>query len=103
MLLIAAIVGLSVVPPAARPVTAVPHYVEHFAIFLLAGAAVGIGFAARWHWAAAGVIAFTALIEIVQMWIPGRHARLSDFAVNAAAAGLGLAASMLYRRLARKD
>jgi VanZ family protein len=33
----------------------------------------------------------TGVIEILQFWAPGRHARLSDFVVDALAACAGLA------------
>jgi VanZ family protein len=35
-------------------------------------------------------------MEILQFWVPGRHARISDFVVDAAAAcaGLALAATL---------
>jgi VanZ family protein len=42
------------------------------------------------------VIAFTGLIEILQLWAPGRHARLGDFVVGALAASLGLAAAAAW-------
>ena len=38
----------------------------------------------------------TGLIEILQFWAPGRHARFEDFVVDALAACVGLAAAALY-------
>jgi hypothetical protein len=37
------------------------------------------------------VVGYTGLIEILQLWAPGRHARLEDFVVDALAACLGIA------------
>jgi len=36
-------------------------------------------------------IAVIGLLEIVQLWLPGKHARLEDFVVDAPAACVGLA------------
>ena len=33
---------------------------------------------------------FAAFVEVVQLFAPGRHARLSDFAIDALAAIIGL-------------
>jgi len=40
---------------------------------------------------AAIAVAMIGLIEILQFWAPGRHARLEDFVVDALAACAGLA------------
>ena len=84
------IVVLSVAPPAWRPVTGVPHAMEHAAIFCLAGASLALSFSHSWPVLAIVATMFTALVEIAQLWIPGRHARLSDFVVDTAGAWLGL-------------
>jgi len=44
---IAAIAVLSLVAPAWRPVTALPHNLEHAAIFAIAGFAAGLGYPNR--------------------------------------------------------
>jgi hypothetical protein len=95
------IVALSVVPPGWRPVTRLPHGVEHAVIFGLAGASLALSFARSWL--VLGIVAtmFTALVELAQLWIPGRHARLSDFVVDTAGAWLGLAVCAACRRLWR--
>jgi VanZ family protein len=83
------IVALSLVPPSLRPVTAAPHKLEHFAIFVMWGLAFGM-----WNRVNQGsqivvAILFAGAIEIVQYWIPGRHSRISDFVVDAGAASVG--------------
>ncbi len=39
---------------------------------------------------AAGTIVLIGVLEILQLWVPGRHARLEDFVVDALAASAGL-------------
>jgi len=92
-LLILAIAFLSLVSPLLRPVTGLPHSLEHLAIFVLTGFAFGKGYPSRHQLQFASLVLFAGLIEIAQSWAPGRHARLSDFIVDASAAcaGIGLA------------
>ena len=91
--ILSAAIIMSVVPPALRPVTGLSHLREHFFWFL----ACGIALASEWRKPKLGIyiagLAFCAALELVQVWIPGRHARLADFAVNAfaIAAGIGIA------------
>ena len=84
-LLLAAITVLSLVPPGLRPETAVPHDLEHAAIFAAAGFALGGGYYLWLKSATAALIAFAGAIELAQMVVPGRHARLEDFIVDALA------------------
>jgi VanZ family protein len=101
-LLLAAIVVLSLVPPAARPTTPAPHDLEHAGIFLLDGAGFGIGyFGFAWRFSIAAV-AFCAGIELAQLMVPGRHARISDFIVDAIAACTGILAGTLLARMTRR-
>jgi VanZ family protein len=81
-LLVLAIVYLSVVPPEYRISTNLPQPLEHFLIFLLAGLAFGLGY--PYHYPAQSVALglFAAGIELVQVWGPGRHSRLSDLVVG---------------------
>jgi VanZ family protein len=90
-LLVLAITVLTLIPPSYRPTTEAPHSVEHLAIFLATGLAFGVGYSSRPL--AIGLPLFCGVIEIAQLWVPGRHARLGDFIVDAGASfvGLGLA------------
>jgi len=92
-LLALAIVMLSVGPPPTRPVTGAGHNLEHLLIFAATGAAFGFGYPRRFLLLPIGLLAFTAVIEVAQMMVPSRHARLSDFLTDAAASwvGIGLA------------
>ena len=90
-----AIVVLSIVPPGLRPETGVPHRLEHFAIFFATGVAFVCGYGQRALEVAIALVAFAGLIEIAQIYIPGRHARLSDFIVDAAALCVGITLASL--------
>src|SRR5271166_5277782 len=93
-LLIVAITVVSVVSPGYRPVTPAPHDVEHLSLFLATGLAFGLGYERRHLLQSLALVAFSAVIELIQLVIPGRHGRLSDFLVDAVSAclGVGLAA-----------
>lgn len=90
-----AIVVLSVVPPDLRPVTSLPHDVEHFGIFWATGFAFALGYRHRNALLFALLVGFAAVIEVAQLFVPGRHARLSDFVVDAFAICTGLLAVLL--------
>jgi VanZ family protein len=89
-LLLSSIVVLTVVPPSSRPTTSAPHEMEHAAIFLATGISFGMVYVEREWLLSIGAISFCAAIELLQLYIPGRHARLSDFLVDATAAVFGV-------------
>jgi len=82
---------LSLVPAQYRPVTGLPHFLEHLSIFLAAGVAFGVGYPHRRLFQFVTLLGFTAAIELAQLLVPGRHARLSDFLFDA----LGMTAGLL--------
>jgi VanZ family protein len=103
-LALAAIVVLSLVPPGARPTTFFPHKIEHAGIFFVDGIAFGIAYRGYEWLSSIGAVIFCAGIELAQLMIPGRHARLSDFFVDAAAICVGIfAGSALTRMIRRYD
>jgi VanZ family protein len=87
-----AIVVLSVVPASDRPTTGIPHNMEHLAIYLATGFVIAIGYRDRLPVVTAGLVLFCGLIEFMQLWVPGRHARLSDFLVDVVGTWIGVAA-----------
>jgi VanZ family protein len=102
-LLIIAITVLSVVPPSLRPMTDVPHDLEHLAIFVATGLAFGLGYRFRHLYQAVGLATFSGAIEIAQYWVPGRHARFGDFTVDAMSACIGVfAASLIIKAIGRR-
>jgi len=100
-LLILAIVVLSLSPPQFRPTTGAPHDFEHLAIFIITGLAFGLGYRCRHSYQAAGLISFAGVVEIAQFLIPGRHARLGDFFVDAASASVGSVVAWIIVRVTR--
>jgi len=101
--LLIAIVVLSLVPAYDRPVTALPHSLEHLTIFFAAGLAFGIGYPQRHRFQFPALLVFTAVIEMAQLVVPGRHARLTDFVVDAVGIMTGLSLGLLAspKRLSR--
>ena len=89
-LLAVTVIVLSVVPPSLRPETDAPHNFEHFAALFVTGLAFGFSYHRRPIVVAFALVLFTAAIEIVQIFVPGRHSRLSDFIVDALAACAGV-------------
>jgi VanZ family protein len=101
-LLAATIVVLSLGPSTVRPATGAAHDLEHLLIFLATGMAFGLGYPARVWLLTIALPTFAAAIEVAQNWVPGRHARMSDFLVDAAAScfGVGLSYASLKLRAA---
>jgi len=98
-LLALAIIVLSVSPASVRPVTGAGQGLEHLSIFIVLGMAFGFGYPRRFLRLTLALIVFTLAIEIAQIWVPGRHARLSDFLIDAAASCLGVGLSWLLLKL----
>jgi len=94
--LTAVIVILSLVPPTLRPETGAPHGLEHFTIFAATGLSFGLGYKRRHVLLAILLVIFSGSIEIAQLLAPGRHARFSDFIIDAVAACIGLLMASLF-------
>ena len=96
--LLLAVATLTFVPPRWRPVTGFGHDFEHVAMFVLLGGAFGLAYRRHLHVIGVALVVCAGALELLQIPIPGRHARLSDFVVNALGAVLGV---WLSRRVAR--
>ncbi len=96
--LAAAIVVLSIVPATLRPETGLPHSIEHFAIYWAMGLAFAVGYSLT-PLLATLLVVFSGAVEILQLFIPGRHARLSDFIVDALASVVGLLSVSLIAQM----
>ena len=95
--LAAAVAFATLGPPDFRPhASPLGQDGEHALAFVLLGMAFGIAYARNRLLTAAVAVGLTGLIEIMQFWAPGRHARLEDFAVGALAVCIGLAAAAAF-------
>ena len=83
---------------------ACPFGIEHAAAFLVTGILFGTAYVGREWLVSAGAVGFCAAIEAVQLFVPGRHARISDFVVGvsfvAAITVLGVGHNLLEQRAA---
>ena len=84
------IVVLSVVPPHFRPETGLPHGLEHFAIWWATGIAFALAYNLKPFLLATALVIFSGAVEIAQLFVPGRHARLTDFIIDALACIVGM-------------
>jgi VanZ family protein len=94
--LAAAVTFATLGPASLRPHAHLGQDGEHALAFVLVGVAFGLAYAR--HRLLTSVIAVLSigLLEILQLWAPGRHARFEDFVVDAltACAGLVFAAGL---------
>src|SRR5437660_10996884 len=90
-LLAAAVTFATLGPPRYRPVSNLGHNYEHLLAFVLVGLAFGFAYPRHRLLAAPIAVVAIGIIESLQLAMPGRHARLEDFVVNALAACAGLA------------
>jgi VanZ family protein len=79
---ILAVVILSVVPANERPVTGAGQTFEHFAAFALVAGTFAIGYRLSLMRLLLLAFLFCGGIELLQVPLPTRHARLSDFVID---------------------
>lgn len=89
---------LTIVPASARPETGVQHDLEHFVAFAIAGFLFAYAHKMRLSGLLACAVVFTLVLELLQIPIPTRHARLEDFVVNATAVSVGIAVAVTMGR-----
>lgn len=99
-LAVIAIVVLSLVPGDLRPHVVTSNKLEHFGAYLVAASLLRIGHTGRQTSLMIAVLLpiLAGSLEIGQLWIPGRHARLTDFAVSTLGVWAALTALSLLRR-----
>lgn len=89
-LLAAAVAFATLGPPGTRPHSELGQEGEHSLAFVLIGLAFGLAYTQRRLRTTTIMVAMIGLVELLQLWAPGRHARWSDFVVDALAACAGL-------------
>jgi VanZ family protein len=99
----AAVTFATLGPPQYRPHSSLSQDGEHALAFVLLGLAFGLAYRQRRLLTSGITVVMIGVLEILQLWVPGRHARLEDFVVDALAACVGLAvAAGLDRVMARR-
>ena len=95
-LLAAAVTFATLGPPRYRPHSNLGQDGEHALAFVLIGLAFALAYPRHRQLTSLISVVMIGLIEILQFWAPGRHARLEDFVVDAlaACAGIALAAGL---------
>jgi VanZ family protein len=100
---ILALAVLSLLPGAARPHTGASGNLEHLLAYTGAAALLVLAFPVARSWRAAAALAvMAAVLEILQLWIPGRSAGLDNWAFSSLGAGLGALAGTAWLRLTRQ-
>ena len=90
-LLAAAVTFATLGPAQYRPHSNFGQDGEHGFAFVLVGLAFGLAYPKHRPLVSGLSILMIGVLELLQLWVPGRHARLEDFAVDAMAACVGLA------------
>ena len=88
---ILALTVMTIVPADERPTTGLSHDLEHLGAFGFVGLLVGLSFVIRPPALYALAFAFSATLELLQIPLPSRHARLEDLIVDAVGAWIGIA------------
>jgi hypothetical protein len=90
---VAAIAILSLVPGDLRPHLLSVSQLEHFAAYLVAGAVLIMGYSGVRPAVtiASALPIYAAILELLQLWVPGRSARLIDVVAGSLGAWAGVA------------
>ena len=105
-IIVIGLIIVSLVPAPLRPGTGASHNFEHFGSFLLAGIIWCLAYADRLLLWLGTMSVFAGSVELLQILVPGRHARFSDFAVDALGGCAGVLVTFLVvgcYRLCRKS
>lgn len=99
----AAIVVVTLASPVYRPTTMLAHDLEHALAFLLLGLLFALAYPGHRVSVALAAVPVIGALEALQLWMPGRHARLEDFVVNLVALWIALAIANLGRAAAARN
>jgi len=90
-LLAAAVTFATLGPPRFRPHSSFGQDGEHALAFVLIGVAFGLAYPRQRLLTVLVSVVMIGVLELLQLWAPGRHARFEDFVVDALAACAGFA------------
>jgi VanZ family protein len=99
-LLAAAVTFATLGPPRYRPHSNLGQDGEHALAFVLIGLAFGLAYPRR-RMTVAVTVMLIGVLEVLQFLVPGRHARLEDFIVDAIAACIGFVIAALLNWFGR--
>ena len=100
--LAAAVAFATLGPPGYRPHSDLGQDGEHALAFVLLGLAFGLAYTRNRWLTAVAAVGLTGVLELLQLCMPGRHARLEDFVVDALAACVGLAVAVALDWIIRR-
>jgi VanZ family protein len=75
---------------------------EHALAFILVGLAFGLAYPRHRLLTGGIAVVMIGVIELLQLWAPGRHARLEDFVVDALTACAGMAVAAVLDRVVQR-
>jgi VanZ family protein len=95
---------VSLVPGEFRPHSGMSAHFEHFTAYGLTAAVLAQAYAGRVGAVTllACLTIYAGVLESAQLWIPGRHAAISDFAVSSLGILTGIAFITLIERIFRR-
>lgn len=99
------IVVYSLIPQTERINTGMPGISEHMLAYSGTGLLLGLSFRSNRGplIAAISLSLLACVLEVLQHWSPGRHSRLSDAIISAAAGALGAGVAAWLRHYAKAD
>jgi VanZ family protein len=92
---------LSLVPLKLRPHIFAVSQFEHVGAYFITGVALALAFRTRTALVAIciSLSLLAAALEVAQLWIPGRNARLIDWVASSSGAWAGIAVVLAVRRM----
>jgi VanZ family protein len=102
-LLTAAVTFATLGPARLRPHSDLGQDGEHALAFVLVGLAFGLAYRRHGLRIAGIAVILIGVLEMLQLGMPGRHARLEDFVVDALAACVGIAVAAMLDWLVRRS
>lgn len=96
-ILVIGLVVATVVPASDRPETGLEHHYEHLVAFSLVGLVFALAYSQRPMVLITSGIVFALLLELAQIPLPSRHARITDFLIDALGASVGITMAFLAR------
>jgi VanZ family protein len=95
----AALVFLTIGSPRYRFETVLPHNVEHLVALSISGLLFSIGYRSRPLLVPLAGVGLAAALEVLQIWVAGRHARWIDFAMDALGFCIGVGVDLIGSRV----